>query len=69
MISIQTLVETTKRVKARSDASLGWPLAATRAVESLGIREPGDVRRLVRKVMAELGSHPGPKRRRDPACR
>lgn len=54
MADIKKLVEATKRIKESSDASVGWPLAAIKAVEAQGIRHPPDVRRLQKEILEEL---------------
>ncbi len=67
MLSIAELTEATIRVKQRSDKSVGWPLAAIKAIEGKNIRHAPDIRRRVAEVLAELrnrGIIRAPKRRR-----
>jgi hypothetical protein len=53
-VSTHDLLEATKAVKSRSDSSVGWPLAAIKAIQSKSITHGPDVRRLTRVVMNEL---------------
>ncbi len=54
MANIPRLVERTREIKRDSDQSVGWKLAAMKAVEAQGIRYKPDVKRLSEQVMAEL---------------
>lgn len=54
MIAIEELIEATKRQKRLSDRSVGWPLAAIKAIESKGIRHAPDVTRLKKAVLCAL---------------
>lgn len=51
---IGSLADAAVRMKARSDKSVGWPLAAIKAIEGSGIRHKPDVDRLKTKVLEEL---------------
>lgn len=53
--NIATLADATVRMKTRSDKSVGWPLAAIKAIEGTGIKHKPDVARLKTEVLAELG--------------
>ena len=54
MIPIEELIEATKRQKRLSDRSVGWPLAAIKAIESKGVRYTPDINRLKRAVLEAL---------------
>lgn len=54
MITTVELVEATKRQKRRADRSVGWPLAAIKAIESKGIRHKPDITRLKNVVLDAL---------------
>lgn len=55
--NIASLADATVRLKARSSKSVGWPLAAIKAIEGTGIRNKSDVTRLKKAVLSELGTH------------
>ncbi|HEY0979258.1 MAG TPA: hypothetical protein VGE23_00215 [Candidatus Paceibacterota bacterium] len=52
--SVSELAQATQRMKERSDRSVGWPLAAIKAIEGKGIRHKPDVDRLKKSVLAHL---------------
>lgn len=54
--STADLAAATVRVKQRSAAHVGWPLAAIKAIEGKGIRHKPDVERLKKVVLAHLRS-------------
>jgi hypothetical protein len=54
VIPIEELIAATKRQKRLSDKSVGWPLAAIKAIESKGIRYKPDINRLKRAVLRAL---------------
>lgn len=54
MIAIKELVEATKRQKRLADRSVGWPLAAIKAIESKGIRYKPEVNKHL--MIAVLGA-------------
>lgn len=67
MLSTAELTEATIRVKQRSDKSVGWPLAAIKAIEAKNILHLPDVKKRKMEVLAELrkrGIIRAPKRRR-----
>lgn len=53
--NIASLADATVRMKARSSKTVGWPLAAIKAIEGTGISHKPDVARLKTQVLAELG--------------
>lgn len=53
-VSITELAQAAQRVKNHSDKSVGWPLAAIKAIEGKGIRHKADVARLKRDVLEHL---------------
>jgi len=53
--NIASLADATVRMKARSSNTVGWPLAAIKAIEGTGITHKPDVTRLKKEVLAELG--------------
>lgn len=66
MTSIGELTEATILMKQRSDRSVGWPLAAIKAIEGRGIRHKPDVQRLKKRILDALrvqGIIPSRKRR------
>jgi hypothetical protein len=54
MADLQRLVVSARAIKGRSDRSVGWKLAAIKAVEASGVRHKPDVSRLSREVYDEL---------------
>lgn len=54
MADIEKLTDSTERIKAKADKSVGWPLAAIKAIEGSGIRHKPDVARLKKEVLSRL---------------
>lgn len=54
MADIQQLVVRTRAIKAKSDRSVGWKLAAMKAVEASGVRNESDVKRISHDVYVAL---------------
>ncbi len=54
MADIEKLVLATERMKAKSDKSVGWPLAAIKAIEASGIKNKQDTERLKEAVLQRL---------------
>ena len=52
--TVSELAQATLRMKERSDRSVGWPLAAIKAIEGKGIRHKPDVDRLKKSVLSHL---------------
>ena len=54
MISTGELTDATIHIKQHSDKSVGWPLAAIKAIEGKGIRLRADIRKRKGEILAEL---------------
>lgn len=54
MANIDALADATVRRKEKLAKHIGWPLAAIKAIEGIGVRHKPDVDRLKRKVLAKL---------------
>ena len=54
MANIPQLVVRAREIKAKSDQSVGWPLAVTKAVEATGVRHKPDVQRIKKEVLVQL---------------
>ncbi len=51
---LELYADATLRQKRQSDQCVGWPLAATKALEALGIRNTSDHRRLTPLILTRL---------------
>ena len=54
MANLQQLIASARSIKARSDRSVGWKLAAVKAVEASGVTHKPDVARLSQEVLVQL---------------
>jgi len=54
MANIPQLVASARSIKSRSDQSVGWKLAAMKAVEASGVTHKPDVKRISGEVFEEL---------------
>jgi len=54
LANIDALADATIRRKEKLAKHVGWPLAAIKAIEGVGIRHKPDVNNLKRKVLAKL---------------